>query len=78
MLSGNGVNLVGTDSTESGAGIYLTNGVNAGESIIINGERCYHYTYTDENGVEQDCYCPLFNIAAPTRILNGGERIYTQ
>ena len=78
MLSGNGVNLVGTDSTESGAGIYLTNGVNAGESIIINGERCYHYTYTDENGVEQDCYCPLFNIATPTRVLNGGETIYTQ
>lgn len=78
MLSGNGVNLVGTDSTESGAGIYLTNGVNAGESIIINGERCYHYTYTDENDVEQDCYCPLFNIATPTRVLNGGETIYTQ
>ena len=78
MLSGNGVNLVGTDSTESGAGIYLTNGVNAGESIIINGERCYHYKYTDENDVEQDCYCPLFNIATPTRVLNGGETIYTQ
>lgn len=78
MLSGNGVNLVGTDSTESGAGIYLTNGVNAGESIIINGERCYHYTYIDENDIEQDCYCPLFNIATPTRVLNGGETIYTK
>lgn len=79
MLSGSGVNLVGTDRSNNTAGIYLTNGgVDAGESIIINGERCYHYKYTDENNTEQDCYCPLFNIATASRILSGEEKIYTQ
>lgn len=75
MLSGLGVNLVGeTDE----AGIYLTNGVNAGESIIINGERCYHYTYIDSNDVEQDCYYSKFNIAANTRVLDIADTVYVK
>ena len=77
MLSGKGVNLIGTGSTDDSAGVYLTNGVTAGESIIINGERCYHYTYIDNNNIEQDCYCSEFNIAEDKRIINGTEKIYT-
>ena len=77
MLSGNGVNLIGTGSADDNAGVYLTNGVTAGESIIINGERCYHYTYIDNNNIEQDCYCSSFDITKDTITIEGYEKIYT-
>ena len=80
MLSGDGVHLVSNNNSSNNttAGIYLTNNMNFGQSIVIDGIRCYLYEYIDENNEKKECYYPKFNVANNTQTLEPGEKVYVK